>query len=259
MTDFIGQSRTLTTGGLSTAALSLGVAIQEVWAVLGVETSGCGFLPDRRPEILYERHLFHRFTNGRFDDGDISDPTPGGYGAFGAFQYERLNRAIARDRSAALRATSWGLGQLLGNNCAAAGVADVEAFVQTMSASEDGQLTAVATFIRSAGLADALRTHDWTSFARGYNGPTYARNQYDVRLRGEYQKLVAGLLPDLDVRTAQLYLQFQGFHPGPVDGILGTRTRSALVEVQIREGLPPTGEVDQTLLDRLAPPAPAAG
>jgi len=255
MTDFIGQSRALTTGGTSTAALSLGVSIQEVWAVIGVETSGCGFLPDRRPEILYERHLFHRFTNGQFDDGDISDPAPGGYGASGAFQYDRLNSAIALDRRAALRATSWGLGQILGSNCASAGFQDVEAFVAMMAASEDGQLTAVAGFIRSAGLADALRTHDWTSFARGYNGPAYARNQYDVRLRGEYQKAVAGLLPDLDVRAAQLYLQYQGFHPGPVDGFLGSRTRSALIEFQTREGLPPTGEIDDNVLDLLAPPA----
>ena len=96
MADFIGASQALTSGGVTTAALDLGVAIQEVWTVIGVETSGCGFLPDRRPEILYERHLFHKFTNGRFDDGDISDPVPGGYGASGAFQYRA---AESRDRA----------------------------------------------------------------------------------------------------------------------------------------------------------------
>lgn len=254
MTDFTGQSRALSSGGVSSAALNIGVSIQELWAVIGVETSGCGFLPDRRPDILFERHLFHRFTGGRFDDGDISDPVPGGYGAGGAAQYDRLSRAIARDRTAALRATSWGLGQILGSYCTNVGFADVESFVSAMSGGEDAQIAAVAAFIRWAGLSDALHTHDWASFARGYNGPAYARNQYDVRLRGEYQKVTAGMLPDLDVRAAQLYLTFKGYHPGPVDGFLGSRTRSALIEFQTREGLPQSGEVDPVVLERLSPP-----
>ena len=141
---------------------------------------------------------------------------------------------------AALRATSWGLGQILGSNTTGAGFQDVDTLVRMMSASEDAQLAAVAAFIRSAGLADALRTHDWTSFARGYNGPAYLRNRYrHTPLRGEYQRYVAGLMPDLDVRAAQLYLQYQGFHPGPVDEFLGNRTRSALIEFQAREGCRP--------------------
>jgi hypothetical protein len=251
--NFIGSSRALSGVGVASAALRVSVSIQEVWAVIGVETSGCGFLPDRRPEILYERHTFHGLTGGRFDDGDISDASPGGYGATGAFQYERLARAMAHDRAAALRSTSWGLGQILGMNCAMAGFSDVEAFVAAMSDSEDAQLAAVTAFIDAAGLTGALRTHDWASFARGYNGPAYARNQYDTRLRGEFQKYATGILPDLDVRAAQLYLQYTGFKPGPVDGFLGNLTRSAIVEYQIGERLPPTGTIDQALLSRLAP------
>jgi hypothetical protein len=212
--NFIGSSRALSGVGVASAALRVSVSIQEVWAVIGVETSGCGFLPDRRPEILYERHTF---------------------------------------RAAALRSTSWGLGQILGMNCAMAGFSDVEAFVAAMSDSEDAQLAAVTAFIDAAGLTGALRTHDWASFARGYNGPAYARNQYDTRLRGEFQKYATGILPDLDVRAAQLYLQYTGFKPGPVDGFLGNLTRSAIVEYQIGERLPPTGTIDQALLSRLAP------
>jgi hypothetical protein len=254
MNAFVGSSHALSGDGVAEAAMSIGASIPELWAVIGVETSGCGFLADRRPEILFERHKFHQLTGGRFDDGDISAPQPGGYGAAGAFQYDRLHRAMACDRVAALRSTSWGLGQILGMNCGMVGFRDVEAFVDAMCESEDAQLTAVSAFIRGAGLAGALRTHDWSSFARGYNGANYARNQYDVRLRGEHQKYATGLLPDLHVRAIQLYLRYQGFKPGPVDGFYGSLTRSALVEYQRRTGLPATGEIDEATLSSLAPP-----
>ena len=75
---FQGNAWALSSGGLAAVASNLGVHASEVWTVLAVETSGCGFLSDRRPQILYERHIFHRLTQGQYDDGDISSPTPGG-------------------------------------------------------------------------------------------------------------------------------------------------------------------------------------
>ena len=250
---FVGRSRALTRQGLDTAARSVTVGDPEIWAILAVETSGRGFLPDRRPQMLYERHIFHELTDGRFDDGDISDHVRGGYGARGAHQYDRLGRAIEKDRAAALRSASWGLGQILGRNCGLAGFVDVDAFVQAMSDGEDAQLSAVTAFIRATGIDAALQAHDWTTFARGYNGPAFAQNQYDVRLRGEYEKYSSGLAPDLDVRAAQLYLRFLGFDAGPVDGLAGPLTRSAILDYQRRQGLAPSGKVDDALLGRLAP------
>jgi hypothetical protein len=249
--EFVGASRPLTSNGIATAAANLSVGVQEVWTVLSVETAGCGFLRDRRPTILYERHIFHRLTGGRFDDGDLSDPTPGGYGAAGAHQYDRLSSALALDRDAAFRSTSWGLGQVLGDNFAAAAFSDVEQMVQAMSDSENAQLQAVARFILVNNLEVALKTHDWTSFAHGYNGPGFAINQYDVRLRGEFQKLSTGVMPSLDVRAAQMYLTFRGFHPGPVDGFVGRLTRSAILDFQGQRGLAQTGVMDDQLLQAL--------
>ncbi len=249
---FAGRSHPLTSGGLAAAASSLSVAVQEVWTVLSVETAGCGFLPDRRPEILYERHVFHRLTGGRFDDGDLSDPTPGGYGGAGAHQYNRLAAAMKLDSNAARKSTSWGLGQVLGENFASVGFTSVDDMVKAMSDSEDAQLDAVSAFIRSNRLERALATHDWASFARGYNGPTFATNHYDVQLRGEFQKFSSGVLPNVDVRAAQLFLTFRGLHPGPVDGFVGNLTRAAIIEFQTVSGLSPTGLVDDNLLDKLA-------
>jgi hypothetical protein len=96
----------------------LGVKAAEIWAVLTVETMGSGFLPDRRPQILFERHIFRRETDGAFDATapEVSSPAAGGYGALGAHQYDRLGQAIRLDRQAALRSTSWGIGQVMGFN-----------------------------------------------------------------------------------------------------------------------------------------------
>ena len=181
-----GNASALSADGLSGVANKLGVSAAEIWTVVGVETSGCGFIPDGRPEIRYERHVFSRLTNHKFDDGNISDPTQGGYGPEGAHQYDRLQAAVAKDRSAALMSASWGIGQVMGENFGLAGFPDVETMVTAMSDSEDKQLGAMANFLIGRRLQNALRVHDWSSFARGYNGPNFAINRYDVRLNAEF-------------------------------------------------------------------------
>lgn len=252
MIPFQGTAYALSSDGLAQASTALGVFSQEIWTVLAVETSGCGFLPDRRPQILYERHIFHRLTQGRYDDGDISAPTPGGYGPRGAAQYDRLARAIAKDRDNALQSASWGIGQIMGENFRAAGFAGVEDMVAAMCRSEDQQLSAMASFLIHSGLNTPLRTHNWTSFARGYNGPNYVINRYDVRLNGEFQKLSGGSLPDLNARAVQLYLIYLGFHPGPVDGVAGTETRAAFGEFAAQHGLALDGAFTAATVTTLA-------
>jgi hypothetical protein len=235
--DFQGTAFALSTDGLTVVSNRLGVHALEIWAVLAVETSGCGYLPDRRPQILYERHVFHRLTQGQYDDGDISDPNAGGYGAIGAHQYDRLAKAIVLDRTAALQSTSWGIGQIMGQNYALAGFGAVEDMVAAMSESENQQLAAMGNFLTNSALNVPLQAHDWTAFARGYNGPNYSINQYDRRLNGEFQKYSVGLAPDLNVRAGQLYLTYLGFQPGLIDGIPGVRTLSALAQFQAQRGL----------------------
>jgi hypothetical protein len=246
-----GAGHALSATGLNTTVDRLRVDLPTVWALLGVETSGCGYLSDRRPNILYERHLFHQLTGGAFDDGDISSAEPGGYGKQGRSQYDRLERAMAFDREAALKSTSWGLGQVLGKNFLEAGYDDVDEMVREMLISEDRQLSAVCAFIESASLVERLRNRDWAGFAKRYNGASYKKNKYDVRLHAEYEKCAAGLVPDLKVRTAQLYLTYLGFHPGPVDGVAGALTRSAVADFQRRQGMPPTGAVDDAVVAKL--------
>jgi N-acetylmuramidase-like protein/putative peptidoglycan binding protein len=253
--NFTGRSTAVTAAGLARAAEILNVKTPELWTVLAVETEGCGFLPSRRPQMLYERHYFSRLTNHRYDDDDISSPQPGGYGMPGEPQYGRLARAIELNRDAALQSCSWGLGQIMGANYRLAGFANAEDMVEAMCAAEDAQLLAFARFLQATKLDTALRAHDWAALARGYNGPNYAINQYDVKLGAAYRKYSNGASPDLTARTAQLYLTYAGFNPGPVDGAPGSRTRNALQQYQRQKGLPVTGVIDDATMTALQPAA----
>src|SRR3954469_3450997 len=251
-----GTARALSAEGLAAVCSQLAVHAPELWTVLSVETSGCGYIADRRPEILYERHYFSRFTKGKFDDGDISDLHPGGYGPTGAHQYERLSRAFSLDANAALRSASWGIGQAMGNNFVKAGFSSVATMVAAMYDSEDLQIAAMGAFLVNSNLHRPLQAHDWSSFARGYNGSNYAINHYDSRLNGEVQKFASGVLPDLNVRATQLYLTYLGFHPGPVDGVQGSLTLSALAQYQAQKGLPLRPVMDEETVAQLSASLP---
>lgn len=242
--NFQGQGRPLSGEGIEQVCNTLGVAQPEVWAVLSVETRGFGFLKDRRPQILFERHIFHDQTDGRFDTSapDISDSKAGGY-IGGAAEYDRLHRALGLDQAAALRSASWGIGQVMGFNFEDAGFATVDAMVAAFVADENAQLLAMANFIKANGLAGAMQKGKWDAFARGYNGPSFEKNQYDTRLAAAHAQYKV-MLPDLGLRTAQAALLYLGFDPGTIDGVTGKRTRSAITAYQEKTGLPKTGELD---------------
>ena len=236
---FRGEGQVLDADGVAAACDTLRLHAAELWSVLTVETRGCGYLADRRPLILFERHYFSRLTKRKFDAKapDISNPQWGGY-VGGAREYDRLSRAIKLDRGAALRSASWGLGQVMGDNFKAVGYKDVEPLVADFVSSENAQLAGMARFIAAIGADVHLRAHNWPAFAAAYNGPAYAQNSYDERLRAAHQKYVTGALPDLAVRGIQANLIYLGYNPGPVDGVVGRFTRSALRMFQEKQGLP---------------------
>jgi hypothetical protein len=253
MLEFSGNGTALTAGGLTKTLRLSQLGAPELWAVVFVETAGYGYMSDRRPKLIFERHVFSRLTQHRFDhdDPDISQPTAGGYGLSGAHQFDRLNAAAQLDRGAALQSAAWGLGQVMGENFAAAGYANVEDMVAAMVASEDAQLLALVASMCSLGLAASLASHDWAGFARRYNGPDYAAHGYDSLLQHFYEIFSTDAVPDLNVRAAQIGLTYRGFFSATIDGRLGPLTRAAIVRFQQSQHLPQTGEVDPVLLAAL--------
>jgi peptidoglycan hydrolase-like protein with peptidoglycan-binding domain len=53
------------------------------------------------------------------------------------------------------------------------------------------------------------------------------------------------------VAAVQRELAREGYDPGPIDGVLGGQTRSAIAAFQNDNGLAATGRIDTALLDQL--------
>lgn len=180
----------LTNEGIARAAALIGVGVAEIKTVIAVEALGDGFLADGRPKILFERHKFHAFTNGNYDDVSprVSNVKAGGYES-ATGEYTRLYIAMQLDADAALQSVSWGIGQVMGFNWKLCGEKTLMGFILAMHHNEDVQLSLMVQFIKSVGADDELRRHDWAGFAKIYNGPAYARNQYDAKLAAAYKRV----------------------------------------------------------------------
>jgi peptidoglycan hydrolase-like protein with peptidoglycan-binding domain len=103
----------------------------------------------------------------------------------------------------------------------------------------------------------ALERRDWTAFARAYNGPTFAKNRYDEKLADAHSRFSASGLPDLDSRAVQLLLLYHGFDPGPIDGIAGAKTKSAIAAFCAKLGRKVVPAADPELRQMLAENLPA--
>lgn len=188
----------LTEQDYARAAERLGCDVAAVKAVDEVESGGRGFLTDGRPKILFERHVFRRQLLDRGIDTrayereqpELVNVKPGGYKG-GAEEWRRLDDAVQIHREAALSSASWGKYQIMGYHAKLLGFESVQEFVNAMYHSEGKQLDAFVAFVKTNRLDDELRRKDWTGFARGYNGPAFAKNKYDIKLADAYARHAA--------------------------------------------------------------------
>lgn len=184
----------------SEAAKLLGVEEAAVKAVASVESQGYGFIKDATganvPKILFERHIMFKrlrdFTPIKSKDmaakyPDIVNESPGGYKG-GLAECERLDRAIKIDRVSALESASWGSFQIMGFHWKALGFNSVQEFVNK-AYTEEGQLDLFVRFVKaSPNVLRALKAKDWVGVARAYNGPGYAANKYDTKMKEAYER-----------------------------------------------------------------------
>jgi hypothetical protein len=257
--EFAGAASRMSEAAIEAAAEELGCEVPALKAVIDVESRG-GFLDDRRPKILFERHYFCRLTKGAHDGAapDISATKAGGYKG-GPKEYDRLDRAAKLDRAAALQSASWGAFQIMGANYKLAGYDDPETFVRAMCESEDNQLKAFVAFVKANKLDDELRRRDWKGFARGYNGPAYKKNRYDEKMAAAYARYAnGGARTDIgardlamgdegdDVEELQRALKLE-----PADGDFGPNTKQAVIDFQRKNGLKADGIVGAATRARL--------
>lgn len=189
----------LTNEMIKDLANRLGIEPALLKAVQIVEAAGGdGFLSDGRPQILFEGHIMYKEFHKKFPDRDLDylckrfstvfypkwDKSKyfGGLG-----EYKRLKLAKEIDEECALKATSWGMFQIMGFNHNLCGCKDVFDFVHKMSESHEKQLELMYYFMNNSGCLKELKEKDWAGFAKKYNGPGYAQNAYDQKLRNAYE------------------------------------------------------------------------
>lgn len=189
----------LTNEMIKDLANRLGIEPALLKAVQIVEAAGRdGFLSDGRPQILFEGHIMYKEFHKKFPDRDLAylckkfsmvfypkwDKSKyfGGLG-----EYKRLELAKEIDKECALKATSWGMFQIMGFNHNLCGCKDVLDFVHKMSESHEKQLELMYYFMNNSGCLKELKEKDWAGFAKKYNGPGYAQNAYDQKLRNAYE------------------------------------------------------------------------
>jgi hypothetical protein len=189
---------TLTDHDYAAAAASLGCAVEAIKAVSMAESRGAAFLSSGRPKILYEPHAFGKKTAYKYNShspdlsrsGRIMRSRGESYGS-AVEQYVKVQRAMLLDREKTLSSTSWGRFQILGQSWREAGASSLDGFIETMFTSERRQLDAFVAFVRSKHLVQALKTTNWPTFAEGYNGPDYKKDNYDGKIAAIYRELVA--------------------------------------------------------------------
>lgn len=176
-------------------------------AVVEVECAGHPFEADgRTPRFLFERHIFHKELKVRAPDKldravaqglaipKWSRTTQYKDQGSAAGRKRVLDAARVIDAECANRSCSWGIGQIMGFHAADLGYGTATAMVAAITRGGlPEQVDCLLTFLDSKNLIAKLNAKDWAGFARAYNGPAYAQNDYDTRLAEAYARWVARL------------------------------------------------------------------
>lgn len=182
------EIKTLTQEDLENAAVVIGCEPAVINTIVDVAGGRPGFMPDGEPYIWFHRDVFSRQTRGVYDSvaPEISNNGPGGFGLLGQ-QHDRLHKAIALDRDAALKSVGWGRFQIMGFNYALAGYGSLQDFVTAMYKNEGVQLAAFLQCLKSLSLDEDLRQGNWRSFAFKYKAAN-VRESYIARLYRTHAK-----------------------------------------------------------------------
>jgi len=262
-TDYSGNAVRLSPTDIADVAAEMGVEPAAISAVLIVETgSAGGYLKDGtgRMNILFEAKVFSDLTDHKFDaDYPTLSVRSANWKLYkgGSAEYDRLNAAAELDADAAPCAASWGLFQIMGENHKDLGFATVGDMIDAFKVSERAQLEGFVAFCHANGLVESLADHDWATFARRYNGPSYAVNSYDTKLATAYNaasgiKSLLLRLGDSGPRVTELQtaLTTEGYTT-TIDGEFGRTTELRVMALQDAQGLAPDGIVGTDTLKAL--------
>lgn len=156
-----------------------------------------GFLGSGKPQILFEGTVFYKYLKANVKSLDI-DKLCAQYPNIiypkwdkskylgGEKEWTRLEQARQINVKYANYAASWGMFQVMGFNYKSCGCESINEFVEKMSASQEQQLRLTLNFLKHSNLIVPLQKRQWATFARGYNGPGFAKNRYHIKLQAAY-------------------------------------------------------------------------
>lgn len=188
---------TLTEEDFKEVAARLGVDVAAIKAVVEIEAGPAheGFAAPGKPLVNFDLAMFRRFATRR--DVNLAKYSKSHALVFASSRgsqeraHRRLEAAKSINHAAAIEGTFWGMFQIGGFNWKKCGAKSLDDFVERMSRSERDQLDMFADFISNAGLLTSLKNKDWARFARGYNGPGYAKRGYHTRMAKAYARYSA--------------------------------------------------------------------
>lgn len=200
------------------AAALVGCAVINFKAVCLVESVGHGFDTNGFPVCLYEPHVAWR--NASSADRQTLFPYKLAYPKQGTFPYGKYSDQPRKFQQCAnftrpalaIRATSFGLTQILGENFARCGFDTEEHFFAAMKSSEAEQLKASARLMLAMGLGPALKNWDTDTIALHWNGPGNVA-AYSAKLSAARSALIASHDPR---ETMILHAPAIVVHPDPV-------------------------------------------
>ena len=163
-------------------------------AFVNVESKGPGFLPSRRPSIIFESYQFFKnlgaagidpYQYVRQHPDIITDKVVDNYKK-GDKEWIRLEKAIEINKDIALQSTSWGFLKIMGSDYKKTGEKTISDFVNKMHKDEFTQLSLGVEFIKSLGLVPFMISKNFNGISRVYNN---AKNGYGLKLKAEYYRL----------------------------------------------------------------------
>ena len=193
------RSGRLTEADFEEVAEELGVDVAAIKAVVEIEAGRehKGFWAEDKPLINFDLAVYRRMAGRHNINLDkytsshpliFARPDAKRFGSQQAAVQARLDQALEIDTVAAIEGTFWGMFQIGGFNWRQCGAESPQEFVRLMSRSERDQLELFGEFITRTGLLPYLKAKNWSAFARGYNGPSYAARGYHTRLARAYNK-----------------------------------------------------------------------
>jgi len=174
----------LTREELEGLAESIDISYATLMAFISVESGGKGFI-NGRIVIQFEPVWFRKKApfapSGLWSINKVENQEK---------EYKAFSNAFKLNPDAAMQATSWGLGQIMGFHYARLGFKTVGAMVDAFKSSEYQQVKGIVKFIQTdPKLWKAIKARNWHLVATYYNGGgykelavKYGREPYNISL-----------------------------------------------------------------------------